>query len=74
MFKIDFNLILTPRSEKTLQQFREGFKRDDTVTPAQVADAIGESPEDVENILHYMASKGRVVRRAPENEGGFKMD
>jgi len=59
---------------RVVQQLREGFKRDDTVTPAQVAGAIGESPEDVENILDRMASKGRVVRRAPENEGGFKMD
>jgi hypothetical protein len=59
---------------RVVQQLREGFKRDDTVTPAQVAGAIGESPEDVENILDHMASKDRVVRRAPETEGGFKMN
>jgi len=57
-----------------VQQLNEGFKRDDTVTTAQVAGAIGESPEDVENILDRMASKGRLVRRAPETEGGFKMN
>lgn len=59
---------------RVVQLLRQEFGRDDTVTPAQVAGRIGEPPEDVKNILDCMASKGRVVRRDPGNEGRFKMD